>query len=92
MTMGNTQSPSDARAAIAIGLAARGIEAALTTDQAAVALGLKPQTLHKWACLENGPIRPVRVGRRLAWKAADVRALMNGEAVGSADQADIVER
>ncbi|TDG02094.1 DNA-binding protein [Paraburkholderia guartelaensis] len=76
--MENIQTPHDARAAIAVGLTARGIEPALTTDEAAVALGLKPQTLHKWACLENGPIRPVRVGRRLAWSAADVRALLAG--------------
>jgi hypothetical protein len=74
------QTPHEARAAIAIGLAARGIEPALTTEEAAVALALKPQTLLKWACKENGPIRPVRVGRRLAWRVADVRALLAGGA------------
>ncbi|MEX3896358.1 helix-turn-helix domain-containing protein [Paraburkholderia sp. BR10954] len=89
--MDTLQSPSKVRAAIALGLAARGLEPALTTSEAAIALGLRVQTLHKWACLENGPIRPVRVGRRLAWKAADVRALMNGEAVGRAAQAEGVE-
>ncbi|MCP3713872.1 helix-turn-helix domain-containing protein [Paraburkholderia sp. CNPSo 3281] len=68
----------EARAAIAADLAARGIERGLTTSEAAVALGLQPQTLRKWASQESGPIRPVRVGRRLAWSAADVRALLAG--------------
>ena len=61
-------------------LAARGIEPTLTTDEAAAALNRQPQTLRKWACLENGPIRPVRIHRRLAWKVADIQALLNGGA------------
>jgi hypothetical protein len=62
-------------------LAARGIEPSLTTDEAAAALNLKPATLRKWACLECGPIRPVRVGRRLVWFVADIRHLLGrGEA------------
>lgn len=48
----------------------------LTTQEAADALGRAPQTLRKWACLENGPIRPIRVNRRLAWRRADVEALL----------------
>lgn len=57
-----------------------GVEATLTTEECAIALGLQSQTLHKWACKGNGPIQPVRVGRRLAWSAADVRALLAGGA------------
>ena len=60
-------------------LAARGIEATLTTDEAAAALNRAAQTLRKWACLENGPIRPVRINRRLAWRVSDIQALINGE-------------
>ena len=62
-------------------LAARGIEPTLTTEEAAAALNRAAQTLRKWACLENGPIRPVRIHRRLAWKVSDIQKLLNGEAV-----------
>jgi hypothetical protein len=61
-------------------LAARGIEAVLSTADAAVALNRQPQTLRKWACLENGPIRPVRINGRLAWRVADIAALLRGHA------------
>lgn len=59
-------------------LSALGIEAVLSTDEAAAALNRKPQTLRKWACLENGPIRPVRINGRLAWKVSDIAKLING--------------
>lgn len=51
----------------------------LPTDEAAAAINRKPQTLRKWACLENGPIRPVRINGRLAWHVADLVALLRGE-------------
>lgn len=51
------------------------------TDVAAAALNRKPQTLRKWACLENGPIRPVRINGRLAWRVSDIQALLNGGTV-----------
>ncbi|MEM5293528.1 DNA-binding protein [Burkholderia sp. JPY481] len=59
---------------------AHGIEAILTTEAAAVALNRRPQTLRKWACLENGPIRPIRINGRLAWKVADIQKLLTGGA------------
>jgi len=34
------------------------------------------QTLRGWACLENGPLRPIRINGRLAWKVADLRRLL----------------
>lgn len=49
------------------------------TADAAHYLNRRPQTLRAWACLENGPIRPIRINGRLAWKVADIRALLNGE-------------
>ncbi|MGF6870614.1 helix-turn-helix domain-containing protein [Paraburkholderia sp. MM5477-R1] len=52
----------------------------VTTEDAAAALNRKPQTLRKWACLENGPIRPVRINGRLAWRVSDLRALLEGSA------------
>jgi hypothetical protein len=53
----------------------------LPTNEAAAVLTRAPQTLRKWACLENGPIRPVRINGRLAWKVADLAKLLNGSAV-----------
>jgi hypothetical protein len=50
----------------------------LSTDEAAQLLNRKPQTLRKWACLENGPIRPIRVHGRLAWRVSDLHALLAG--------------
>ena len=54
---------------------------AINTAQAAHYLSRQPQTLRAWACLENGPLRPIRIQKRLAWKVSDIRALLNGEAV-----------
>lgn len=56
------------------------IQSVVPTDVAAAALNRRPQTLRKWACLENGPIRPVRINGRLAWRVADIQALLGGVA------------
>jgi hypothetical protein len=50
------------------------------TEQAAFYLIRKSQTLRKWACLENGPIRPIRINGRLAWRVADIKSLVAGGA------------
>jgi len=52
----------------------------LPTDKAAIAINRAPQTLRKWACLENGPIRPIRINGRLAWKISDLQNLLSGGA------------
>lgn len=49
---------------------------AVPTPQAAYYLGRQPQTLRGWACLETGPIKPLRVHGRLAWPVAAIRALV----------------
>lgn len=71
---------SELLAAIPPGLAAiaNGRDA-LPTHEAAPVLNRKDQTMRKWACLENGPIRPVRINGRLAWRVADLAALLRGE-------------
>lgn len=46
------------------------------TALAAYYLNRKPQTLRIWACLENGPIRPLRINGRLEWKVQDIKKLM----------------
>ncbi|WP_420476241.1 DNA-binding protein [Noviherbaspirillum sp. ST9] len=51
---------------------------ALNTAEAAKALNRAPQTLRKWACLENGPIRPIRINGRLAWPLDEIARLLNG--------------
>lgn len=48
------------------------------TEQAAYYLNRKPQTMRAWACLENGPLRPIRICGRLAWPVAEIRALLGG--------------
>jgi hypothetical protein len=50
----------------------------LSTNEAATVLDRAPQTLRKWACLESGPIRPIRINGRLAWRVSDLRNLLNG--------------
>ena len=54
------------------------LEARPTVDTAAAAhyLTRRPQTLRGWACHEDGPIRPMRIHGRLAWRTADIRALL----------------
>jgi hypothetical protein len=50
----------------------------LGTAEAAFHLNRQVQTLHKWACLEDGPIRPTRINGRLAWAVVDIKRLLNG--------------
>lgn len=62
-------------------MARAGLPEILPTDQAAATINRAPQTLRKWACLDNGPIRPIRINGRLAWKVSDLQKLLNGEAL-----------
>lgn len=55
----------------------------VTTAAAAFYLCRQPQTLRIWACKEDGPIRPIRVHGRLAWRVSDIRQLLN---IGSVSQ------
>lgn len=48
------------------------------TNAAAYYIDRKPQTLRAWACLENGPIRPIRINGRLAWSVLEIKALVIG--------------
>lgn len=54
------------------------IQIILTTNEAAKVLNRQPQTLRKWACLECGPIRPIRINGRLAWRRSDLEGLIGG--------------
>lgn len=46
------------------------------TDAAAHYLNRQPQTLRIWACKENGPIRPIRINGRLAWRVYDIKRVL----------------
>jgi hypothetical protein len=46
------------------------------TATAARWLNRRPQTLRKWACYEDGPLRPSRLQGRLKWAVADIRAAL----------------
>ena len=46
------------------------------TEQAAYYLDRRPQTLRGWACYEDGPIRALRINRRLAWPGAELRRVL----------------
>ncbi len=52
---------------------------AVDTACAAFHLNRQPQTLRGWACLENGPLRPMRVHGRLAWPVAELRRVLGVE-------------
>lgn len=48
----------------------------VNTATAAYYLDRSPQTLRGWSCLDNGPIRPLRVNGRLAWPVAELRRVL----------------
>lgn len=49
----------------------------IDTNTAAYHLGRKPQTLRKWACLQDGPLRPVRINGRLAWSVDEIKRIVS---------------
>ena len=53
-------------------------ETRIRVDTATAAFHLlrKEQTLRKWAALDSGPIRPLRLNGRLAWPVADIRCVL----------------
>jgi hypothetical protein len=52
----------------------------LTTEQAASALGRKPNTLRTWASKQTGDIQPAfQIGREHRWRADDILALANAK-------------
>lgn len=54
------------------------LDTVVPTNTAAATLNRTPQTLRKWACLECGPIRPIRINGRLAWRISDIETLLKG--------------
>ena len=48
----------------------------LPTPEAAFHLNRAQQTLRQWACREDGPIRPLRINGRLAWRVSDLKRVL----------------
>jgi hypothetical protein len=49
------------------------------TESAAKYVNRRPQTLRAWACLDKGPIKPIRIHGRLAWRVSDIKRLLGVE-------------
>jgi hypothetical protein len=48
----------------------------LTTAELAHYINRKTQTLRGWACHEDGPLRPKRIHRILAWPTEEAKSLL----------------
>lgn len=48
----------------------------LPTNEAAYHLNRACQTMRLWAMNESGPLRPMRINGRLAWKTEDLRRVL----------------
>ena len=48
----------------------------LDTAAAAHYLNRRPQTMRGWACHEDGPIKPIRINGRLAWRTSDLKKFL----------------
>lgn len=59
----------------------RETRSALPTPEAAFHLNRAEQTLRLWAMRESGPIRPIRINGRLAWPVAELRRILNVQAL-----------
>ena len=47
----------------------------LTTTELCHYFNIAEQTAWAWACKESGPVRPIRIGRRLNWPTKAVKQL-----------------
>jgi len=52
---------------------------AIPTADAAHHLNRSAKTLRLWACKGWGPLKPLRVGGRLAWPVSEIKRLMGVE-------------
>ena len=51
----------------------------MTTAEAAQALRHSPATVKEWGTRGTGPLKPVKIGRRVFWRRSDVQHLLGGE-------------
>ena len=50
-----------------------------STQETAELLNFREDTLRAWACFSKGPLKPRKIGNRLAWMASDIRELLGME-------------
>ncbi len=50
----------------------------IDTWEAAAILSMRPQTLYKWSCYQNGPISSVHVGGSVKWRLTDIAKHIGG--------------
>jgi hypothetical protein len=55
------------------------VDQTVDTVEAAALLRVTPQTMRRWACYGEGPIKPRRAFGRLRWAVAEITAVLNGE-------------
>jgi hypothetical protein len=55
------------------------VDQTVDTVEAAALLRLTPQTMRRWACYGEGPIKPRRMFGRLRWAVSDINTVLNGE-------------
>lgn len=55
------------------------VDHTVSTEEAAVLLGVAPQTLRRWACHGSGPVRPRHLNGRLRWPVKAIRSVLSGE-------------
>lgn len=52
------------------------VRATLSTPEAAYHLNRAQQTLRLWAMRKDGPLQPIKVNGRLAWRVSDMKRLL----------------
>jgi hypothetical protein len=48
----------------------------VSTQAAAYYFNRSAQTLRIWACKQTGPLQPITVNGRLAWRVSDIRQIL----------------
>jgi hypothetical protein len=54
------------------------VDQTVDTVEAAALLRVTPQTMRRWACYGEGPIKPRRAFGRLRWAVADINSVLSG--------------
>ena len=65
------------------------MESLMTTGETATALGVSPRTV--WALTQEGALACVRIGRRVMYDPADVRAFVDRCREGGDKQPELLE-
>jgi DNA-binding transcriptional MerR regulator len=50
----------------------------ISTKEAAKAFNAHPATLQYWARTGTGPMKPIKIGRRLRWPIDDIKRILEG--------------